>query len=281
MMKWLWSAAKYSVCTVLLVVLVFSSGLFSVLLYAKLTGKEWAFSYNKIAVEKTMKPAPAIAASEPQPVSVSPEPTAKKASAMLQAPVIRQFPELPSGCEVVSLAMLLQYAGVNKGKMELAVELKRDSTPMMQDPNGSIVYWGNPNTGFVGDITGKSRALGIYHGALLELLLHYVSSGVDLTGAAFDRLERQIADQVPVVIWTTIDFQEPDENEWVVWDTPIGPLQTTFVEHAVLLVGYDADSVYVNDPRTGKSKVKIDKWQFIKSWEAMGRQAISYQKGTK
>lgn len=278
-MKWLWFAAKFTVCAALLVGLVFSSGVFSVLIYAKMTGKEWAFSYSKMTSAKTGEALASVEPIKPPQVSEPLEPISNKASALLEAPVIRQFPELPSGCEVVSLTMLLQYSGINKGKMELATEMKRDPTPMTQRPDGTIVHWGNPNTGFVGDITGKSRAFGIYHGALLDLLVRYIPAGEDLTGKPFERLERQISGDVPVVVWTTIDFEEPEE--WVVWDTPIGPLQTTFMEHAVLLVGYDADSVYVNDPRTGKSKVKIEKTQFVKSWEAMGRQAISYRKGSK
>jgi len=45
----------------------------------------------------------------------------------------------------------------------------------------------------------------------------------------------------------------------------------------VLLVGYDEQYVYVNDPYTGKANLPIEKDRFIQTWEAMGKQAISYK----
>lgn len=272
-MKWLWSLSKYTISFIVLVGLVFSSGVFSVLLYAKITGKEWAISYGQTGAIVYAETVPAPAPSQ----SAQPKPTPKKKTAMLNAPVIKQHPELPSGCEITSLTMLLQFYGVTKGKTELASEMKKDPTPMVRDDDGSIAYWGNPNTGFVGDITGRTRGFGIYHSALFELLKKYVPSGVDLTNGSFDRVEQFISDGAPAVVWTTIDFNVP--SKWVVWDTPIGPIQTTFQEHAVLLVGYDEQNVYVNDPWTGRAQVAVNKEQFVQTWEAMGKQAISYKNG--
>lgn len=193
---------------------------------------------------------------------------------MLDAPIFRQHPELPSGCEITSLSMLLHYAGVAKTKMELLPDMKRDTTPLRLGTSGSPEFWGNPNAGFVGDITGKARGFGIYHGALLPLLKKYVPTGTDLTRSPYTKLEEKLSEGKPVLVWTTIDYQVP--STWIVWDTPTGPIETTFMEHAVLLVGYDEGNVYVNDPWTGKAKVRINKEQFIKTWEAMGRQALSY-----
>lgn len=272
-MKVLWNLTKYVVSFMMLAGLVFASGVFSVLLYGKITGKEWVISYQ-YADGAPLSAGPASASPAPGAAPAVASAPPKQTSVILDAPVFKQYPELPSGCEITSLSMLLHYAGVAKTKMDLLPEMKRDTTPIKRDGNGNIVYWGNPNRGFVGDITGKSRGFGIYHTALLDLLKKYIPDAKDLTKSSYDTLEDQIASGVPVVVWTTIDFQVP--SNWVVWDTPDGPIQTTFMEHAVLLVGYDEENVYVNDPWTGKAKAAINKEQFIKTWEAMGRQALSY-----
>jgi uncharacterized protein YvpB len=268
----LWKGMKVTFALFLLLGLMFASGLYTVLLYAKITGKDW---FEKPAVTQ-VPVAPADSPSPAQAPAAGPSKEQPKSSALLSAPAIKQYPELPTGCEVTSLTMLLQFAGIHKEKTELAGEMKKDETPIRLDKDGNILYWGNPNVGFVGDVTGKSRGFGIYHGALFPLLQKYVPTAVDLTGSGFDALLKQVAAGVPVVAWTTSDFTVPDH--WVVWNTPTGPFQTTFAEHAVLLVGYNEASVFVNDPITGKQNVQIDRAQFIASWEAMGKQALSYTK---
>lgn len=264
-----WNVAKYSFTLLLIAGLLFSSGVFSVLLYAKITGKdvEW------FAQSAPLVPLPAtIATIEPVPTPVVQE---KPKFVLIDAPHVRQLPELPSGCEITSLTMLLQFYGVDKGKMDLVPEMKKDPTPLVWSDN-SIQSWGNPNVGFVGEVTGKGKGFGIFHGPLMELLQSYVPKAVDLTGGTFDMLEKQLADGIPSVVWTTIDYAVP--TQWVEWNTAQGKVVTTFMEHAVLLVGYDETNVYVNDPLKGTKSIPINKQAFIKVWEAMGKQALSYHK---
>jgi uncharacterized protein YvpB len=271
----LWKGIQVTFGFFLIAGLLFASGVFSMLLYAKITGQAWFDDSSAIAYAET------LGAKQPMILTASPPASAQvavtqAASAMVDAPVIRQYPELPSGCEITSLSMMLQYYGIKKNKMELLPELKRDPTPLKRNSDGSIAFWGNPNTGFVGEISGATKGFGIYHGALFDLQKKYIPTAVDLTRQPFEKLEQQLRDGIPSVVWTTINYQVPEN--WVIWDTPIGPIQTTFMEHAVLLVGFDDQHVYVNDPISGKGKVKIDKAQFLESWEAMGRQALSYNK---
>ncbi len=269
----LWKGIQVTLALFLITGLLFASGVFAVLLYAKLTGQTW-FRDPTVAYAEHEAAAAQPAASAAAPPAAKPAERPK--SVLLEVPHIRQLPELPSGCEVTSLAMLLQYYGVNKSKMDLVPEMKKDPTPIRYNKNGSIAYWGNPNTGFVGEVTGAAKGFGIYHTALFELLKAYVPTAQDLTKEPFSKLEDQLIQGVPSVVWTTINYKVPDK--WVVWDTPIGPIETTFMEHAVLLVGFDEQYVYVNDPLAGQGSKKIEKEAFIATWEAMGRQALSYSK---
>ncbi|MBP1155825.1 MULTISPECIES: C39 family peptidase [unclassified Paenibacillus] len=251
----------------LLIGLAFSSAIMLFLLYMKIIDNN-----EPPPIYDSFSPAAALSDMN----SLEDEDNRKKLSAMIDAPIIMQKPELFNGCEITALTMLFQYKGIKKNKMELVPEMKKDSTTIQYNPNGTIKYWGNPNLGFVGDVTGKQKGLGIYHAALSELLLKYIPTGVDLTGSSFDDLERQVSNGIPVLVWTTVSFTVPADKQWVVWDTSIGPIRTTFQEHTVLLVGYDEKNVYVNDPLSGRKQLRIEKERFIATWEALGKQALSY-----
>jgi uncharacterized protein YvpB len=264
---------NYSLSVMIIIVLVFSSGIFSLLIYGKISEESESSTHSTYVVEDLPNETVSIQTPNPTEVIVK----VRKTSAMLTAPIISQNPELSNGCEVTTLAMMLQYYGLKKSKLDLLQEMKYDKTPVKMDSNKKIIYWGNPNLGFVGDITGRDMGFGIYHTALIDLLKKYIPTAVDLTGKSFEALEDQIAEGIPVEVWTTITYQ--DTVEWSIWDTSIGPIRTTLSEHAVLLVGYDKDNVYVNDPLSGLSQVKINKALFIRTWEMMEKQAISYTKG--
>lgn len=266
---------KFIFTCLLIVGLVFSSAVFTVLLYMKITNTEY------VQPSSYRIPLPASVVQDQIPINDTamkeqPKTSERKISAMIDAPVVKQNPEFPNGCEITALTMLFQFYGIQKDKLELLPEMKKDPTKIQLNKNGTIQYWGHPSAGYVGDITGKEKGFGIYHAALFELLEKYIPTGVDLTGNSFAELEQKVAEGVPVLIWTTVNFTVPSEEQWVVWDSPLGPVRTTFQEHTVLMVGYDDKHVYVNDPLSGKKQHKIEKDQFIASWEALGKQALSY-----
>jgi uncharacterized protein YvpB len=195
-------------------------------------------------------------------------------SAQIDVPLIEQMPELERGCEVTSLAMLLQSAGVNVDKMTLAQQVKKDPTPF-EMKNGER-YFGDPNRGFVGDIESfDNPGYGVYHGPIKELAEQYLPDRVvDATGADFTDLYGFLDQGIPVWTIVNMDYKPLSGDDFEQWQTPDGPIEITYKEHSVLVTGYDDEYIYINDPLNEADKV--DKDSFIAAWEQMGKQAISY-----
>ncbi|MDB5084955.1 MAG: hypothetical protein JWN30_1841 [Bacilli bacterium] len=197
-------------------------------------------------------------------------------TAQLDVPSQAQDPELYNGCEVTSLSMLLSAAGHPVPKTVLADEVLKDPAPEEEDAAGDPVSWGNPNRGFVGDITGENPGYGVYHAPIASLVNEFMSGQAnDLTGSSFDAVLQQVAAGKPVVVWTTVGF-EPTTS-WVTWQSPTGPVHATLEEHCVLLVGYDAGHVMINDPLDGTKDKAVDRDPFIAAWKQLGQQAITYK----
>ena len=199
-----------------------------------------------------------------------------QAEMLLEVPLILQNPELPRGCEVTSLAMLLQYAGVSVDKMTLAREIKKDPTPY-QVKKGKV-YFGNPYNGFVGNMyTLREPGYGVYHGPVRELLEKYLPGRtIDLTGCAFEEILLFISEGVPVWVVANATFAPLAASEFQTWHTPQGPMEITYREHAVLLTGYDAEYVYFNDPLSSVENKRASRPKFTAAWEQMGCQAVTY-----
>jgi uncharacterized protein YvpB len=207
-------------------------------------------------------------------VTVAPAPL--PASQLLNVPLIKQNPELRYGCEVTSLAMMLQFAGANTTKMVLFQKVKKDLDPIQRAGTGDIIRWGNPADGFVGDMTGKRAGYAVFDKPMEELVNSYLPGrAVNLTNKSFDEVLHHVAKGYPVVVWTTGDYRLPDR--WESWYHGNQLIKTPLDLHAVVLVGYDQTSVYLNDPLSGRKQVRVNKQQFIGSWHALQSRAISYQ----
>ncbi|EKN66111.1 hypothetical protein BABA_16912 [Neobacillus bataviensis LMG 21833] len=202
---------------------------------------------------------------ENAPETVNPE------QMLLDVPFLNQMdqPKLRNGCEVTSLAMILIYHGVNVTKNELAENIK---TVPFTDSNGKK---GNPHVGFVGDMA-NGPGLGVYNEPVLELAKKYVGDkAVNLTNHSFDDLLKKVEQGLPVWVITTTSFAPV--SVFQTWDTPQGKIDITYSEHSAAITGYDENYIYVNDPYGEKNK-KVNRENFIKAWEQMGKQAIVIEK---
>ncbi|UTI42194.1 C39 family peptidase [Niallia sp. RD1] len=208
-------------------------------------------------------------------LSVKEETNLLKESVLLDAPIINQLPDLPRGCEVTSLAMLLQYADIDVDKMTLAKQIKKDTTPYSRE-NGKI-YYGNPNDGFIGDMYSLSGpGLGVYHKPIAALAEKYLpGSIIDFTGSDFEEIKNHLSNNRPVWVITNSTFKKLPDSEFRTWHTPSGTVKITYSEHSVLITGYDETYIYFNDPLTGEKNKKAPITDFEESWVQMGSQAIT------
>ncbi|MFK9092244.1 C39 family peptidase [Bacillus salipaludis] len=203
-------------------------------------------------------------------------PAQKKDSIILDVIQINQNPELKYGCEVTSLAMVLNYAGVDTNKMDLYYSIQKDPDPLRKSAKGDILQWGNPADGFVGDMTGKHPGYAVFDKPMIALINQKLPGrAVNLTNQPFERILEHVSSGHPVVVWTTGDYRLPDRPEG--WYHGKQFIKTPLDLHAVVLVGYDANYVYLNDPLSGKKQVRVGMDQFISSWKALQSRAVSYQ----
>jgi uncharacterized protein YvpB len=189
----------------------------------------------------------------------------------IDAPLVKQLPELPRGCEVTSLAMLLRHAGVDVDKMTLANQIHK--VPFQYGK-----YHGDPNDGFVGNMyTYNEPGYGVYHQPIFALAEHYLPGRMkDLTGYPFEVLMHYLNMDRPVWVVTNTRYDRLADNQFHQWTTINGKLNITYKLHSVLMTGYDDEYIYFNDPLEGIKNKKILKENFLAAWTQMGQQAITY-----
>lgn len=189
----------------------------------------------------------------------------------LDVPLLNQMdaPPLFNGCEVTSLAMLLNYAGNPVTKNQLA-----DAIPTLPlyDAEGN---YGDPYEGFVGDIYGNTVGYSVYHTAIADLALNYLADGqslIDLTDQDFENLLQQLLEGNPVWVITTVPMTATADLEE--WQTLNGPVTISWNVHSVVMTGFDTEFIYVNDPYGEKDK-QVNRQDFEEAWLQMGSQAIT------
>lgn len=194
-------------------------------------------------------------------------------SVQLEAPLIQQLPELPRGCEVTSLAMLLEYNGIEADKMKLAKDVKKD--PAEHKVIDNNIHFGNPHNGFVGDMYSfETPGLGVYHQPIAELASEYVGDRVyDFTGGDFSEIIDQLNENHPVWVIINGAYKKLSPDNFITWETIDGPIEITMREHSVLITGYDQEYIYFNDPLAVDQKAPIKDFQ--EAWIQMGKQAIT------
>lgn len=189
--------------------------------------------------------------------------------------IIYQEPELPTGCEITALTMVLHYYGFDVDKVTMATEyLPTEPYELWTDSDGEL-HGPDLRNYFIGAPTDVGYTCGT--GAIATAADTYLEDAgssmhaVSLLGAAPEELYAYVNDDTPVVVWVTIDMADrreaegwyTDDNTWVDWSTN---------DHGAVLIGYTDSTVTIADPINGYEI--YDKSQFESVYLSRGSQAV-------
>lgn len=201
---------------------------------------------------------------------------------IIEAPYIDQSLRWPTGCESVSAVMLLRYLGY-----DITVDEFIENDLEIQDfreENGEI-FGPDPRKYFCGSPYDPD-AFGCYAPVIVNALSKVFAGekkyeAADETGISEkELLEKYIDRGMPVIFWACIDMREPvigpqwrlhDTGEWFTWISN---------EHCMLLVGYDDEKYYFNDPHNGNGLTGYARDIVEKRRRAQHMQAVGVRKIT-
>lgn len=178
----------------------------------------------------------------------------------IEVPYIDQSVKYPTGCESVSAVMLLQHLGYELTVDEF-IEAYLDKKDFVEKEGG--IYGADPRKCFCGSPYDE-ESFGCYAPVICKALNRVFDGrqyeAVDETGVPIaELLECYIDKGMPVVFWACINMQEPivgpcwkllDSGETFTWISN---------EHCMLLVGYDEEGYYFNDPYENHGVIRYDK----------------------
>lgn len=177
----------------------------------------------------------------------------------IEVPYIDQSVKYPTGCESVSTVMLLQFLGYDITVDEFIEKYlnKRD----FEDRAGQL-FGPNPYEEFCGS-PYDDESFGCYAPVICNALERAIGDAYDIideTGTGMEELLTNYINQgMPVVFWACINMREPivgpswrllDNGEEFTWISN---------EHCMLLVGYDEEGYYFNDPYDNNGVIRYDK----------------------
>ncbi len=166
-------------------------------------------------------------------------------------------------------------------------EITKDETSdELKDEEGAqelirkdVKFGGNPFEVFVGHPTKNydQGSYGCYAKPIVEALEKCNIDCKEISGCTEEELLKNIEEGNPVVVWGTFDSSEVRElEEWQFPDGQEGTYTHLEGEHCMVLIGYDDDNIYLNDPIAGKD-VSQTKDAFFRNWHKLFDQAITIQ----
>lgn len=190
--------------------------------------------------------------------------------------IIAQLPELPTGCEITAMTMVLNYYHLNPDKMEMATKYLPTTEYYAHYENGRLIgpdlnnyFLGDP-TSVYGYVCGTGAIITAVNRFLSDTKSTYIIK--DLTGHDTTELYRYVSEDKPIVVWTTIEMADryetegcyTENGEYVEWSQN---------DHCSVLIGYTDKTVIIADPILGE--VEYSKKQFEKVLASRGNKYVA------
>lgn len=193
--------------------------------------------------------------------------------------IIEQYPELPTGCEITAMTMVLNYYGYQVNKVTMALDyMPKVQAEFYRSEDGRLMGPDLENF-FVGDPTEETGYICGTDAIVTAANRYLADVGSDLTAAAMknaqpEKLYDLIDQGTPVVIWCTINMEDRAETDgWYREDGTYMEWSTN--DHGAVLIGYDEDTVTVADPIY--SRITVSRDQFEKIFAERGGQCVILQ----
>ena len=188
--------------------------------------------------------------------------------------LICQYPDLPNGCEVTSLAMVLNAAGYQTDGTEL-FENYMPKQSFILTFNG--LYGPDPEEYYAGDAASPVSWY-CFEGPVIRAANKFLQDSsspyraISVTGLSRDTLEAYISAGIPVIVWVTLYYDEPTISDlpWILFSGEEYYPYTNL--HCVVLTEI-TDAGYVIANPLGEWE-EISPEEFWSSFDAMGRRAV-------
>ncbi len=193
-------------------------------------------------------------------------------------PLYSQEGIAPTGCELVSAMMVLEYYGAPYDLEEIV-----DHVPCEypQEIDG-VICAHHPEQAFIGSPWVK-ESYGCFAPVVTDMMNELLPDNCiayDTTGTDLETLAHVYLPQgKPVLVWETISMRENfDWGGWFLVDEDGNPTDEWYDwqanEHCMVLVGYDEWNYYFNDPYGYHGFIGYDKTVATDRFESMGKYSI-------
>ena len=208
--------------------------------------------------------------------TITPTTAKVQSSVRLDVKNILQNPELPTGCEITSATILLNYYGYSVDKEQMCKYLPQSNRFYTNDDG--VLIGPDTNEYFVGNPSAlHGRGLQCFAPVIEKAVNNYLIAEMSayrakaIVGKDLEYFYSYLSAGHPICVWATIGMVKTKKVQgW--YNESMEPVTSYRNIHCLVMTGYDDEYIYVSDP-LGKF-TKVDKELFKDRYQSVGRQAV-------